>query len=72
MYKCKECGLGVMVTGLPKPIRMCDCKTQVERKPKGFIETIKSWFGKKYFTEKPAAIIMDMEATAYGRSQFKA
>lgn len=58
MYKCKECGMGVMVTGLPKPVKMCDCKVKVTLESGEVIE-------------KPAAIIMDMEATAYGRSQFK-
>lgn len=28
MYSCSKCGLGVLVVGLPEPIRACDCKVK--------------------------------------------
>lgn len=49
MYKCSKCNKGVLVEGLEKPIRYCDCTT----------ETIDSEGNK---ITKPATIILDMEA----------
>jgi len=72
MYKCGKCGMGVLVKDLPSPIRVCKCMVSVERKPITFIEKIKSFFGKKFYTEKQAPIIMEMEGKAYGKSQFNA
>jgi len=62
MYKCSKCKLEVIIYDekggiLPKPIRACNCVQEVIVDDKIII--------------KPAAIIMDMEGTAYGRSQFK-
>lgn len=57
MYKCSVCGKGVLVKDLPEPIRACNCTQE------------KVVNGEKVI--KPSSIIMDMEATAYGRSQFK-
>jgi len=57
MYKCSVCGKGVLVKDLPEPVRACNCKREVVVDGK--------------LVEKPSAIILDMEGTAYGRSQFK-
>lgn len=57
MYKCGVCGKGVLVKDLLEPIRACNCTQE------------KVINGEKAI--KPASIIMDMEATAYGRSQFR-
>lgn len=70
-YKCSECGLGVLVTGLPEPIRKCNCLIAVERLPKNKLEKFKSWFGKKFYYYKKAPIICDMEAYAYGKGSVK-
>ena len=56
MYKCSKCGKGVLVTNLPEPIRACNCTQEV------VLEGVT--------VTKPAAIIADLEGTAYGRSQF--
>jgi len=70
MYKCSKCGKGVFVRDLPTPIRMCKCKVSVERLPITRLEKFKAFFGKKFYTEKLASIIVDIEGTAYGRSKF--
>jgi hypothetical protein len=57
MYKCSVCKKGVLVEGLEKPIRACNCTQEVIVDGKTVV--------------KPASIIMDMDATAYGKSQFK-
>lgn len=56
MYKCSVCGKGVLVRDLPEPIRACNC-TQ-EKNIDGSIVIV------------PASIVMEMEGTAYGKSQF--
>lgn len=71
MYKCGACGKGVLVKDLPEPIRICNCTVKVERLPLTIIEKIKFFFGVKFYKEKKAPIICDIEGTAYGRSQFK-
>jgi hypothetical protein len=70
MYKCGKCGMGVLVKDLPLPIRACNCKVSIERKPVTILEKVKSFFGKKFYTEKLAPIVTDIAGTAYGRSQF--
>jgi hypothetical protein len=57
MYKCSVCEKGVLVKDLPEPIRACNCTQE------------KVVDGEKVIV--PASITMDIEATAYGRSQFK-
>lgn len=57
MYKCSVCGKGVLVKDLIEPIRACNC-TQDK-----IINGVK--------VTKPSTIIIEMEGTAYGRSQFK-
>lgn len=57
MYKCSNCGRGVLVKDLPEPIRACNCTREVVVDGKT--------------VTKPSAIILDMEATAYGKGQFK-
>lgn len=57
MYKCSNCGKGVLVKDLPEPIRACNCTREVIVDGNVVV--------------KPAAIVLDMEGTAYGRSQFK-
>lgn len=70
-YKCSKCGLGVLVTGLPIPIRKCKCTVMVERLPITKLEKFKSFFGIKFYNTKLASIICDMEASAYGRGSVK-
>ena len=71
MYKCSKCGLGVLVTGFPSPIKICNCEQKVEVKPKGFRQKFLSFFGKKFFITKEASIICDMSAVAEGKSKIK-
>lgn len=70
MYKCSVCGKGVLVRDLPAPIRICKCTVKKERKPEGFVEKLKAFFGKKYYIERLAPISCDMDGHAYGKSQF--
>jgi hypothetical protein len=56
MYKCSVCGKGVLVEGLEKPIRACNCIQEIVVDGKTIT--------------KSSAIIADMEGTAYGKSQF--
>lgn len=56
MYKCSKCGKGVLVRDLPEPIRACNCTQEVVINNEAVV--------------KPATIIMELEGTAYGRSQF--
>lgn len=69
MYKCSKCGLGVLVTGLERPVRFCNCSVNVKRGPKGLIEKLRSFFGKEYFYSKPASIIVDLEGTVDCKSK---
>lgn len=71
-YKCSKCGLGVLVTGLPEPIRKCNCTVDVERLPITKWEKFKSLFGIKFYNQKKASIVCDMEAHAYGKGSVKA
>jgi hypothetical protein len=57
MYKCKECGRGVIVAGVEVPIRGCDCTKEIEIN------------GEK--KRVPSTIVTDMSAVAEGKSQFK-
>lgn len=56
MYKCSQCGKGVLVQGLETPIRACNCTQEV------IVDNVT--------ITKPASIVADLEGTAYGRSQF--
>jgi hypothetical protein len=56
MYTCSKCGKGVLVNDLPEPIRACNCTQEV------IVDGVT--------IVKPAAITMDLEGHAYGRSQF--
>ena len=68
MYTCSKCGLGVLVTGLSTPIRACSCIVKIEIKPTTFFEKVLSFFGKKYYTTKQAAIVCDVSSNIYSKS----
>jgi hypothetical protein len=55
MYKCSVCGKGVLVKDLPEPIRACNCTQE------------KIINGEKVI--KLSSIILDMNATAFGKSK---
>lgn len=71
MYKCSKCNLEVIVLSDGKTIRACTCKVNSPRLPITNLEKFLSFFGKKYFVEKNASVVMDLNATAKGRSQFR-
>lgn len=69
MYQCAKCGMGVLVTNLPQPIRACNCTRLIKRDPIGIKEWIKFYlFGINCYNEIPEKIIMNMSATASGKS----
>lgn len=61
--------MGVMITNLPKPIRYCECTSKKEVPAKTIIEKIQAFFGKKFYIDKPAAIIADMSSHLEGKSK---
>lgn len=64
-YKCKKCGLGVIVVPNKGTIRACNCKKVIIKKYLfGLIKI-------KVETDEPETIVMDLEGAAYGRSRFK-
>lgn len=54
-YRCSKCGLGVIVVGVEKPIRACNCTE--EKIVDGVTIT------------KPAHILCDMEAKVVGSAK---
>ncbi len=68
MYRCSKCKLGVLVKGLSQPIRACSCTVKVERFPETFWEKVLYIFGKKFFLEKKAPIICEMDSTVISKS----
>lgn len=71
MYKCSKCNLEVIVLSNGSTIRACTCKVNSLRLPITKFEKFLALFGKKYYIEKNASILMDINAEAKGRSQFK-
>lgn len=56
-YKCKNCGLGVIVIPNKEPLRICNCTRTVREN--GITIT------------KPEIIVTDIDAVAVSRSKFK-
>ncbi len=67
MYRCKKCNYPAVILN-ESVVKTCNCKVHVLRTPITFWEKFFSIFGKKFYMERNAPVVFDMQTTIKGKS----